>query len=288
MDPVAQRLQQRLTRPDQSTTDRDPRGRDQGRVEDERVDQGRQRVVPDLRGVRVTGREQLEHLAGAVHGPSGAGAVPPGQGGGGGDGLEAAPLAAGAELGGVAVDEAGVAELTGVPVAADQRAVDHHRRGDAGAEREEDRVRGADQGALAEFGVPAGPDVVGEHDRYVLADRGLQLGEDRRTDPGQVLGADGAGRGVDDAGYDDADRAHPVAVGGRLLAEFDDGFQQRVEHGAAPGLPGRRPGLAVQHGTVGGDQAALHPGSTEIDGNHDFTGVHGAPLCSVTRQFEHP
>ena len=41
-------------------------------------------------------------------------------------------------------------------------------------------------------------------------------------------------------------------------------------------------------GTVGGDQAAFHPGSTEIDGNHDFTGVHGALLCSVTRQSEHP
>jgi hypothetical protein len=44
----------------------------------------------------------------------------------------------------------------------------------------------------------------------------------------------------------------------------------------------------VHDGTVGGDQAALHPGSTEIDGNHDFTGVHGAPLCSVTRWSEHP
>jgi hypothetical protein len=44
----------------------------------------------------------------------------------------------------------------------------------------------------------------------------------------------------------------------------------------------------VQHGTVGGDQAALHPGSTEVDGNHDFTGLHGAPLCSVTGQSEHP
>ncbi|GAB2598232.1 hypothetical protein GCM10027269_62090 [Kribbella endophytica] len=79
-----------------------------------------------------------------------------------------------------------------------------------------------------------------------------------------------------------------VPVGGRLLAELDDGLQQRVEHGTSTSVPGRRPGLPVQHGTVGGDQAALHPGSTEIDGNHDFTGLHGAPLCSVTRGFEHP
>jgi hypothetical protein len=44
----------------------------------------------------------------------------------------------------------------------------------------------------------------------------------------------------------------------------------------------------MQHGTVGDDQAALHPGSTEIDGDHDITGLHGAPLCSVTCWFEHP
>ncbi|GAA1631506.1 hypothetical protein GCM10009744_19670 [Kribbella alba] len=79
-----------------------------------------------------------------------------------------------------------------------------------------------------------------------------------------------------------------MAVRRRFLTEFDDGFEQGVEHGAAPGFPGCRPGLPVQHSTIGGDQAALHPGSTEIDGNHDFTGVHGAPLCSVTGQFEHP
>ncbi len=84
-----------------------------------------------------------------------------------------------------------------------------------------------------------------------------------------------------------------MTVGGGLLLEFDHGLQQGVEDPAAPGswvVEGTRcrPGLPVQHGTVGGDQAALHPGSTEIDGNHDFTGVHGAPLCSVTYRFEHP
>jgi len=134
---------------------------------------------------------------------------------------------------------------------------------------------------------------MGEDDRLVLSDGRLQFGEHRRTDPGEVLGADGAVFGVDDAGYDDADRADPVTVGGGLLTEFDHGLDQCVEHGSAPAScgrhdPGCRPGLPVQHGTVDGDQAALHPGSTEIDGNHDFTGVHGAPLCSVTRQFEHP
>ena len=159
-----------------------------------------------------------------------------------------------------------MSELAGVPIGLDQSAVADQRRRDAGAEGDEDQLRGAGPGAQFPLRQPGRPDVMVDHSSQPGAL--VEFGAQRNVEPADVgCRPDQSGRRVDDAGHHGAvaetDVGVVVGLGGDLVGE-----------------PAHRGLLGVESGRESPDavQTAVrvHPtdlgqSATEVDG-YDVAG----------------